>query len=55
MGPKLGYLLPTRERIMQGEPQTGPLLALAARAEALGFNWVLRFGIRCWPGRGTSR
>jgi alkanesulfonate monooxygenase SsuD/methylene tetrahydromethanopterin reductase-like flavin-dependent oxidoreductase (luciferase family) len=42
MTPKLGYLLPTRERIMQGAPETGPLLALAARAEALGFDsvWV---------------
>ena len=42
MAPKLGYLLPTRERIMQGEPEAGPLLALAARAEALGFDsvWV---------------
>jgi alkanesulfonate monooxygenase SsuD/methylene tetrahydromethanopterin reductase-like flavin-dependent oxidoreductase (luciferase family) len=42
MAPKLGYLLPTRERIMQGEPETGPILALAGRAEALGFDsvWV---------------
>jgi len=34
MAPKLGYLLPTRERIMQGAPETEPMLALAARAEA---------------------
>jgi alkanesulfonate monooxygenase SsuD/methylene tetrahydromethanopterin reductase-like flavin-dependent oxidoreductase (luciferase family) len=42
MAPKLGYLLPTRERIMQGEPESGPILALAARAEVLGFDsvWV---------------
>ena len=42
MTPKLGYLLPTRERIMQGDPETGPMLDLAARAEALGFDsvWV---------------
>jgi alkanesulfonate monooxygenase SsuD/methylene tetrahydromethanopterin reductase-like flavin-dependent oxidoreductase (luciferase family) len=42
MAPKLGYLLPTRERIMQWEPAAAPLLALAARAEALGFDsvWV---------------
>jgi alkanesulfonate monooxygenase SsuD/methylene tetrahydromethanopterin reductase-like flavin-dependent oxidoreductase (luciferase family) len=33
----VGYLLPTRERVMSGEPQTGPLLELAGRAEALGF------------------
>jgi alkanesulfonate monooxygenase SsuD/methylene tetrahydromethanopterin reductase-like flavin-dependent oxidoreductase (luciferase family) len=40
--PKLGYLLPTRERIMEGRHETGPLLALAGRAEALGFDsvWV---------------
>jgi alkanesulfonate monooxygenase SsuD/methylene tetrahydromethanopterin reductase-like flavin-dependent oxidoreductase (luciferase family) len=42
MAPKLGYLLPTRERIMQSEPDAAPLLALATRAEALGFDsvWV---------------
>jgi alkanesulfonate monooxygenase SsuD/methylene tetrahydromethanopterin reductase-like flavin-dependent oxidoreductase (luciferase family) len=42
MAPKLGYLLPTRERIMRGEPDVRPLLALAERAEALGFDsvWV---------------
>src|SRR5215217_841868 len=40
--PRVGYLLPTRERVMEGEPETGPLLALAERAEALGFEsvWV---------------
>ena len=40
--PRLGYLLPTRERTMEGEPAVGPLLALAERAEALGFDsvWV---------------
>lgn len=42
MAPKLGYLLPTRESIMEGRPDATPLLALAARAERLGFNsvWV---------------
>ncbi len=40
--PKVGYLLPTRERVMEGHPETASLLALAERAEALGFNsiWV---------------
>src|ERR1700730_4707714 len=40
--PRLGYLLPTRERIMGGQPETASLLALAERAEALGFDsiWV---------------
>jgi len=37
---KLGYLLPTRERIMSGEPATGPMLELAARAEGLGFDGI---------------
>src|SRR5499425_2818096 len=39
---KIGYLLPTRERVMESRPQTGPLLDLAARAERLGFDsvWV---------------
>src|SRR5579872_3548925 len=42
MAAKLGYLLPTREQIMEGRPEAGPLLALAERADALGFNsiWV---------------
>jgi probable F420-dependent oxidoreductase len=40
--PRLGYLLPTRERVMEGRHETGPLLALAERAETLGFDsvWV---------------
>ena len=42
MPPQIGYLLPTRERVMEGWPQTAPLLELAARAEGLGFDsvWV---------------
>ena len=54
MAPRLGYLLPTREQIMEGQPETAPLLELAARAEA----WAtIRSGsaIRCWRGRGTIR
>ena len=38
--PRIGYLLPTRERIMAGRPETGPLLALAERAEGLGYDSV---------------
>jgi alkanesulfonate monooxygenase SsuD/methylene tetrahydromethanopterin reductase-like flavin-dependent oxidoreductase (luciferase family) len=40
--PKLGYLLPTRERIMEGQHEIGPLLALAEKAEGLDFDsiWV---------------
>jgi alkanesulfonate monooxygenase SsuD/methylene tetrahydromethanopterin reductase-like flavin-dependent oxidoreductase (luciferase family) len=40
--PKLGYLLPTRERVMENNYETQSLLALAERAEALGFDsiWV---------------
>lgn len=40
MAPRIGYLLPTREAVMQGRPETGPLLALAERAEALGYDGV---------------
>ena len=42
MAPKLGYLLPTREQIMEGRPEASTLLALASRAEAEGFDsiWV---------------
>jgi alkanesulfonate monooxygenase SsuD/methylene tetrahydromethanopterin reductase-like flavin-dependent oxidoreductase (luciferase family) len=40
--PRLGYLLPTRERVMEGIHETAPLLALAEKAEGLGFDsiWV---------------
>jgi alkanesulfonate monooxygenase SsuD/methylene tetrahydromethanopterin reductase-like flavin-dependent oxidoreductase (luciferase family) len=42
MAPRIGYLLPTRERVIEGRSETGPLLALAERAEGLGFDsvWV---------------
>ncbi len=42
MSVKLGYLLPTREQIMQGRPEVAPMLALAEQAEALGYDsiWV---------------
>jgi alkanesulfonate monooxygenase SsuD/methylene tetrahydromethanopterin reductase-like flavin-dependent oxidoreductase (luciferase family) len=42
MAPQIGYLLPTRERIMEGRPETASLLELASRAEGLGFDsvWV---------------
>ena len=37
-----GILLPTRESVMSGRPAVGPMLAMAERAEALGFSsvWV---------------
>ena len=46
MPPKIGYLLPTREQIMEGRPDAASLLELAARAEGLGYDSVLgrRFG-----------
>jgi probable F420-dependent oxidoreductase len=39
---RFGYLLPTRERVMEGNHDTAPLLAQAERAESLGFDsiWV---------------
>jgi probable F420-dependent oxidoreductase len=42
MPPRIGYLLPTRERVMEGRPEAASLLALAERAEALGYDsiWV---------------
>ena len=38
----LGYLLPTREQVMEGRPEAAPLLKLAEQAEDLGFAsvWV---------------
>jgi alkanesulfonate monooxygenase SsuD/methylene tetrahydromethanopterin reductase-like flavin-dependent oxidoreductase (luciferase family) len=42
MSPRIGYLLPTRESVMEGHPEAAPLLALAERAEGLGYDsiWV---------------
>jgi probable F420-dependent oxidoreductase len=42
MPPRIGYLLPTRERVMEGRPEAASLLALAERAEGLGYDsiWV---------------
>src|SRR5947207_3117044 len=39
---RIGYLLPTREQVMQGRPEAALLLALAERAEGLGYDsiWV---------------
>lgn len=37
---KLGYLLPTRESIMQNRPSGRPLLDAARRAQDLGFDSV---------------
>lgn len=37
---EFGLLLPTRESIMSGRPETAPLLALAERAEAAGLDAV---------------
>ena len=42
MTPQIGYLLPTRENIMEGRPEGKLLLALATRAEGIGYDslWV---------------
>jgi probable F420-dependent oxidoreductase len=42
MSTRIGYLLPTRERVMGGENATAPLLDLGRRAAALGYDslWV---------------
>ncbi len=37
---EFGLLIPTREAVMSGRPETAPLLALADRAEAAGFDAV---------------
>jgi len=37
---QFGVLIPTREAIMSGRPETSPLLAMAERAEAAGFDAV---------------
>jgi probable F420-dependent oxidoreductase len=40
MAVEFGVLIPTREAIMSGRPETGPLLTMAERAEAAGFDSV---------------
>ncbi|MGH7356708.1 MAG: LLM class flavin-dependent oxidoreductase [Candidatus Rokuibacteriota bacterium] len=42
MAVELGILIPTREAVMSGRPETAPLLAIAERAEAAGFDsiWI---------------
>src|SRR5580704_10251055 len=42
MAPRIGYLLPTREQVMEGRPDAAPLLSLAEKAEGMGFDsiWV---------------
>jgi probable F420-dependent oxidoreductase len=37
---EFGVLIPTREAVMQGRPETAPLLLMAERAEAAGFDSV---------------
>lgn len=40
MAPKIGYLLPTRERVVEGRPDGVALVDLAQRAETLGYDSV---------------
>ena len=40
MPTEFGVLLPTREAVMSGRPDTAPLLAMAERAESAGFDSV---------------
>ena len=40
MAVEIGVLIPTREMVMSGRPETGPLLTMAEHAEAAGFDSV---------------
>jgi len=40
MSPLIGYLLPTREAVMEGRPEAAPLLRLAEKAEDFGYDSV---------------
>ena len=55
MAVRIGYLLPTRERVMEGRPEAAPLLALAERAEGARLRFDLGRRFDHSPGRGTSR
>ena len=50
MATQVGVLIPTREAIMSGRPDTDPLLAMADRAEHITAEHSLQF---C-EGRGTQ-
>ena len=53
--PRIGYLLPTREQIMEGRPDAA---SAAGRWRRAPRRWAtIRSGsaIRCWRGRGTIR
>src|SRR5262249_44070173 len=59
MSIRIGYLLPTRERIMAEQPQAAPLLELAERAERVSVplrcpSWRARqrFAVRLEAGGG---
>ena len=47
MAPRIGYLLPTREQIMDGRPEAASLLALATLAGGGGLDaeYLCRFPI----------
>ena len=66
MSIRIGYLLPTRERVMAGQPQAAPLLELAEQAERLGVDSVwagdsllarqhATNSTPTWPRRPSSR
>jgi hypothetical protein len=40
MAVEIGVLIPTREMVMSGRPEAGPLLTMAEHAEAAGFDSV---------------
>ena len=40
MAVEIGVLIPTREMVMSGRPETAPLLTMAEHAEAAGFDSV---------------
>ena len=49
MAPRIGYLLPTRETVMEGRPEAEPLLNLAERAAGFGFDFVGRDSLPARP------
>src|SRR5207247_907480 len=44
MAVEFGVLIPTREAVMSGRPETAPLLTMAERAEAAGVPFERRVG-----------
>ena len=54
MAPGIGYLLPTREQVMEGQPESRPLPSSPSGPRGWG-RFRSGLAIRCSRGRATNR